>query len=322
MNKKIIIIGGDPNSINTEIIFKTWKKLNNNVKKNIYLISNFELVNRQFKKLKFKCKLMKIKNIDDHLTTKSLKIIDIPLDFKKPFNVSLNKSSKYVLSSLNLAHNLAKNKKVKGIINCAINKNLIKSSKKIGVTEYLASKCSIKKNSEIMMIFNKKLSVVPITTHVSIKDVSKKIRSKLIIKKIISLNENYKKIFNNKPKIGILGLNPHNAEFKKNSEEILEIIPAIKKLKQKKVNIKGPIVSDTIFVAEYKKFDVIVGMYHDQVLSPFKTLFNFNAINITLGLNYIRLSPDHGPAIDIIGKNKADCTSLLNCVNFISNLKR
>ena len=322
MSKKIIIVGGDPNSVNSEIIYKTWKHLNNDIKKNMYIISNFKLIDKQFKQLKYKCNLIKVRSIDHDITNADLKIIDVPLYFKNPFNVSLKESSRFVLKCLDLAHGLAINKKVKGIINCAINKNLIKISKKIGVTEYLASKCQIKNSSEVMMIFNKKLSVVPITTHINIRDISKKITKKLIIKKIISLNKNYKQIFNYKPKIAILGLNPHNAEFSKNSEEKLKIIPAIKVLKKNKINIIGPEVSDTIFVNKYKKFNVIVGMYHDQVLSPFKTLFNFDAINITLGLSYIRLSPDHGPASDIIGKNKADCISLTNCVQFIVALKK
>ena len=322
MSKKIIIVGGDPNSVNSEIIFKTWKHLNDDIKKTTYIISNFKLIDKQFKKLKYKCNLVKIRNIDHDVTTTKLKIIDVPLYFKNPFNVSFKESSRFVLKCLDLAHRLAINKKVKGIINCAINKNLIKISKKIGVTEYLASKCQIKDSSEVMMIFNKKLSVVPITTHINIRDISKKITKKLIIKKIISLNKNYKQIFSYKPKIAILGLNPHNAEFSKNSEERLKIIPAIKALKKNKINIIGPEVSDTIFVNKYKKYNVIVGMYHDQVLSPFKTLFNFDAINITLGLSYLRLSPDHGPASDIIGKNKADSISLTNCVQFIVALKK
>ena len=322
MSKKIIIVGGDPNSVNSEIIFKTWKHLNDDIKKTTYIISNFKLIDKQFKKLKYKCNLVKIRNIDHDVTTTKLKIIDVPLYFKNPFNVSFKESSRFVLKCLDLAHRLAINKKVKGIINCAINKNLIKISKKIGVTEYLASKCQIKDSSEVMMIFNKKLSVVPITTHINIRDISKKITKKLIIKKIISLNKNYKQIFSYKPKIAILGLNPHNAEFSKDSEERLKIIPAIKALKKNKINIIGPEVSDTIFVNKYKKYNVIVGMYHDQVLSPFKTLFNFDAINITLGLSYLRLSPDHGPASDIIGKNKADSISLTNCVQFIVALKK
>jgi len=320
MKNKIIIVSGDPNSINSEIIYKTWKKLNKKIKKKIYLIANYKLIINQFKKLKYKINVVKVKNLDQNTLTNNLKIIDVPLIFNNSFKVSLNNSSKYVMQSLVLAHNFANNKKVKGIINCAINKKLIKSSKKKGVTEYLASRCKINDDSEVMMIHNKELSVVPLTTHINIKDVSKTINSNLIIKKINTLNKSYKKLFNKKPKIGILGLNPHNAELKRNSEESRKILPAILKLKKRGINIKGPLVADTIFVNNYKKFNIIVGMYHDQVLGPFKTLFHFNAINVTLGLNYIRVSPDHGPAKDIIKKNKANHLSLLRCVKFINNL--
>ena len=79
-------------------------------------------------------------------------------------------------------------------------------------------------------------------------------------------------------------------------------------------------MADTAFVKIYKNYDVIVGMYHDQVLTPFKSLFHYDAINITLGLDYIRVSPDHGPAIDLIKKNKASSLSLLKCIKFINNL--
>ena len=99
-----------------------------------------------------------------------------------------------------------------------------------------------------------------------------------------------------------MGLNPHNDEFRKDSFENKTISPAIKLLKKKKLNISGPFSVDEIFLRKQFKFDVIVGMYHDQVLGPFKALFRFNAINITLGLPYIRVSPDHGTASEIIYK--------------------
>ena len=173
-----------------------------------------------------------------------------------------------------------------------------------------------------MLIHNKKLSVVPITTHIDIKKVSKKINKDLIIKKIQTLQKDFLKLFNKKPRIGILGLNPHNAEMKKDVEEVKEIIPAISALKKKGVRITGPLSTDTAFIQNYKKFNILVGMYHDQVLTPFKTLFHYNAVNVTLGLPYIRVSPDHGPAFDLIGKNKGNYVSLLHCVNFICNLKK
>ena len=88
-----------------------------------------------------------------------------------------------------------------------------------------------------------------------------------------------------------------------------------------RANISGPMAADSFFNSDYKKYDVIVGMYHDQVLIPFKNLFKFDAINITLGLKYIRMSPDHGTARDIIGKNLADNQSLINCINFLDRLR-
>ena len=86
------------------------------------------------------------------------------------------------------------------------------------------------------------------------------------------------------------------------SKEVLEIIPAIKSLKRYGLNIKGPLVPDTIFIKDYRNFDVIVGMYHDQVLPTFKSIFKFDAVNLTLGLKYLRVSPDHGVASNIIKK--------------------
>ena len=96
-------------------------------------------------------------------------------------------------------------------------------------------------------------------------------------------------------------------------------MPTIKKLKQNGINVQGPLVADTLFINEYKKFDIIVGMYHDQVITPFKTIFKFDAINVTLGLKYLRTSPDHGTAIKLIGKNKANPNSLVECIKFINN---
>ena len=101
------------------------------------------------------------------------------------------------------------------------------------------------------------------------------------------------------------------------SEENKIILPAIKSLKKKKISVYGPLSPDTAFVDFKKKgFKVLVGMYHDQVLSPFKALFKFNAINITIGIPFIRISPDHGIGSDIVGKNIANPTSLIESIKF------
>ena len=321
MKNKIIIISGDPNSINSEIIYKTWNAINNATKRNIYFISNYLLLREQFKKLNYSLRLIKVKNINECENDNALKIINININFKNPFKVSHKSASKFVIESLNLAHTLGKKEDISGIINCPISKNLL-NKKKIGVTEYLAAMSKIRDGSEVMLIRNKNLSVSPITTHIDIKEVSKKLNSRSLINKVKTINNSFKKIFKKKPRIGILGLNPHNAELIKNSEEKKFIIPTISKLKKLGINCDGPLIADTIFIKDYKNYDVVVGMYHDQVLAPFKAIFKFDAINITLGLNYLRLSPDHGVASDIIGKNIANYTSLFKCIDFLSKYKK
>ena len=172
-----------------------------------------------------------------------------------------------------------------------------------------------------MLIHNKKLSVVPLTTHIEIKNVTNKITFNLIKKKIITLNKFYFKLFKKKPRISILGLNPHNSENKKYSIENKIIKPAVFKLKKLKININGPFPADTAFSKENTMaYDVIVGMYHDQVLSPFKALYGYDAINLTLGLKYLRLSPDHGTAQNIVGLNKANPQSLISSINFLNKI--
>ncbi len=321
MKKKIILVSGDPNSINSEIIFKSWKKLSKRIKKNLFLISNCNLLKKQFKKLNYKIQITPVKNISETNDSKKLKVIDTNLNFVDPFKVSKKSSSKFVMESFKKAHKLSLNKNVLGLINCPIDKKLL-DKKETGVTELLASYCKIKKNSEVMIIMNNKLMVSPITTHLDIKSVSKNINQKIIINKVTTINNWYKKFFKKKPKIGILGLNPHNSELRTNSEEKKIIIPAINKIKKLGINVKGPLVSDTLFIQNYKNFNVIVGMYHDQVLSPFKTLYKFKAINLTLGLKYIRVSPDHGVAVDKILQKKSNPESLLDCIKFIDDFNK
>ena len=317
MKNKIIIVYGDPNSINSEIIFKSWKKISKNLRKKIYLISNYDLLKKQFKKLKYSVQLKNVNNINENASENKLKIINVDLKFRDPFNVKRNQASQFVINSLNLAHQYALNKNVKGIINCSINKVLL-NKKNIGVTEFLASKCKINDRSEVMLINNKKLSVCPITTHIDIKQVSKQIHQNLIFKKVSKINIWFKKKFKRKPKFAILGLNPHNAEYKKHSEEKRIIIPSLSKIRKSGISIDGPYSADTIFINEYKKYDIIIGMYHDQILGPFKSIFKFDAINVTLGLKYLRVSPDHGTAVSMIGKNLASPLSLLRCIEFIN----
>ena len=321
MNKKIILFSGDPNSINSEIIYKTWKVLNNSQRKKIFLISNFNLIKDQFKKLGYKIGVVKVENINNVINNNKIKILNIDLEYKDPFRVAHKYNSIFLKKSLEYAHRLSMSKEISGLINCPINKNLLEK-RNIGLTEFFANKCKIKKNSEVMLIKNKKISVSPITTHINLKDVIKKINRKIIIEKIKTLHIWFKKYEKKIPKICLLGLNPHNAEFNKNSEEQKILLPIVKMLRQRGFKIDGPESADTIFVNKYKKYDVILGMYHDQVLAPFKALYKFDAINSTLGLKYLRVSPDHGIASDLILKKKANPASLISCIKFIEKYSK
>ena len=321
MKKKIIIFSGDPNSVNSELIYKSFIKLKKETRKKVYLITNYELFKSQLKKLNYSLNLVKFNNTNKKNSSNTLKVINVKLKFSDSFNVEKVELKKFLKNSLNLSHKYGLKKDVSGIINCSINKTLL-DKKYLGVTEYFASKCKIKKNSEAMLIYNENLSVSPVTTHIKLRNVSKKISSKLIISKIMTINKEFLRIFHKKPKIAVLGLNPHNAEYKKESEEIKIIIPALKKLKKSKIIISGPLVTDTVFIKDYSKYDVIVGMYHDQILTPFKSIYKLNAFNLTLGLKYLRVSPDHGTAVNLIGKNKANPISLIKCINFLNKFSK
>ena len=173
-----------------------------------------------------------------------------------------------------------------------------------------------------MLIYNKKLSVSPITTHIPLNLVNSKINKSKIIKKVIIINNFYKKILNKKQNFAVLGLNPHNYSNSKKKDKKIIISKAIKNLKKMRIKVSGPIPADSSFMISKKyKFDVIIGMYHDQVLTPFKAIYNYNAINVTLGLPYIRVSPDHGVAENIVKKKIANPQSLIESIKFFNHIK-
>ena len=319
MMKPIGIIAGDPNSINSEIIGKMWKQKSTFKNINIFVIGNFNLLKKQLKALKININIKKINTIKNQNFKKKLLILDVPLSFKKPFNVQNKVKVKYILNSFDMAIKMSLEKKILGFINCPINKKEVFKNKNYGITEFLGKKLGVL-GKEVMLIYNKKLAIAPITTHIKLRKVSRALSKQKIKEKIKIINNFYIKKLKIKPKIGILGLNPHNDEMRKNSEEKTFIIPAINELKLKGLNVNGPLSPDTAFL-NYQRYgyNVLIGMYHDQVLSPFKALFKFNAINITLGIPLLRVSPDHGTGTDIIRKNLANPESLISSINFFKN---
>lgn len=290
MKKNILIIISDPKSINYEIIKKCsffFKKKN----KNYYtFIGN----KKEFQK-NTKINLKKINFI----------------------NVKKKTIANYMRNCFKKSFMLLKEKKVDAVINLPLDKKYL-PLKYPGFTEYISSFFG-KSGNETMLLYSNKFSVCPNTTHLLLKDVHNKLSKKIIIKNIKNIDFFYKNILNIKnPIIGVIGFNPHNGkDFKYLTEEDKIIIPAIKFLRKSGIKVLGPLVPDAAFNQIKKnKINCLVGNYHDQVLPTFKYINQYNAINITLGLPFLRVSPDHGTAKDIINKNLADPSSFLYALKF------
>ena len=318
--RPIIIVAGEPNSIFLEIYFKALKE---KFKSPLILIASQNLLNLQMKKLKFKKKirLLNINNLKKtKLDNKCINLININYKSSKAFEKISSKSNRYLEKSFEIALKLLNKNFSKKLINGPISKKYFLKKKYLGITEYLAEKTNKKKFA--MLIFNNNLSVSPVTTHLPIKLVSKKISKKNIKEKIILINNFYKKTLGFKPNIAVTGLNPHCESIFKTNEDTQIIQPVVKSLKNLNYKINGPYSADTIFLKKNRvKYNVIVGMYHDQVLAPIKTLFEYDAINITLGLPFIRVSPDHGPNEKMLGKNLSNPLSLINAIKFLDTIK-
>ncbi len=304
--KPILIVPGEKKSIFFEIFFKSVKS--KKIICPLVLICSKKILSEEIKRYKFKQKIELISfnnSFEKKLLNKKIYLIDI----------SNQESKNYVKKCFHLAFKIIKSGLSNKLLNGPINKSKTLKKKYLGITEYVAK--NFKQKNFAMLIYNKKLSVCPITTHLPLKYVSKKITKKLLKEKIIIVNNFFEKFLSFKPRIGIVGLNPHCESVLKYNEDMQIILPVVNSLK-KKFFLKGPIPSDTIFLKDNRKnFDVIIGMYHDQVLTPIKTLFEYDAINITIGLPFLRVTPDHGPNETMVGKNISNPKSLIKAISFL-----
>ena len=187
-----------------------------------------------------------------------------------------------------------------------------------GHTEFLASLASVDRGGPMMMLASNELRVVPLTIHIPVRDVANSISNQSIVTAAQLLDASLKRFFGlSTPRIAIAGLNPHAGENGNIGREDQDIIqPAITDLQQSGFKVTGPYSADTLFHEEARKsYDAVIGMYHDQVLIPLKTLDFFSGVNITLGLDFIRTSPDHGTGLDIAGSGTARPDSLVAAIN-------
>ena len=317
--KPIIVVAGEPKSVFLELYLKSFNKFKKNP---LVLICNKKLLNDQMKLLRFKKPInilnIKKKIVFKNLNNKRINLIDIPLDYKSLHYIKIKNSNRYIKESFKTALELLRINKNLQLINGPIIKKNFLGKKHLGITEYLGLEFNAI-NKVIMLIYNKNFSVSPLTTHVPLKNVHKIVSKERIINHVKKIHEFYKKRFNKNPSFGVTGLNPHCETNQKINEDFKIIKPTINLLSKKNYKISGPFAADTIFLKDnIKKYDVIIGMYHDQVLTPIKTIHEFDAINITLGLPFLRVSPDHGPNLSMFGRNKSNPLSLIRSIEFLN----
>jgi 4-hydroxythreonine-4-phosphate dehydrogenase len=232
---------------------------------------------------------------------------------------------KYAVLSLQSAVAALKQKQIDGLVTAPIHKKNIQSPEFsfTGHTPYLKSVFGV--NDVVMMLCAGNFRVALVTEHIPVSDISKHITKEKILSKLNIVHQSLQKDFGiDKPRIAVLGLNPHAGdEALIGNEEETIIKPAIKEAKNNNMLVIGPYSADAFFARRsYDRFDAVLAMYHDQGLIPFKTLATGEGVNYTAGLPAVRTSPDHGVAFDIAGKDKADISSFITaiyeCVDIIN----
>ena len=318
--KKILYSPGEPSGIGPDLIIQLCKSTFwTDIKIPILCLSDPKLLIQRAKDLGKKITLKEISAIEQLQKNKKniIQVIHVS-DCGNTKPGKLYKSNaQYVLDNLKFGIDEALKNKNLAIVTGPISKeNIISINKAFsGHTEYIQQRT--KSDEVLMLLTSDELKVALATTHIPLKKVANKISKELVISKATTLNQGLKQKFKIKnPNIKLLGLNPHSGEGGKiGKEEIDILIPAVKELRKKKINISYPISADTAFTKKnLKETDAFLGMYHDQVLPVIKALSFGSAINITLGVPITRTSVDHGVALDISGTGKSDPSSLKEAI--------
>ena len=319
--KKIVVTLGEPAGIGPDLgVLLSQKKLS----KNIIFIADPLLIYQSADKLNKKIDINVMHNTSSKTYSNKnlINLLPVKLNVKNKPGMMNYKNSGYVINSIRLAANLCLEKEASAMVTGPISKSILnKAGYKIsGHTEFLADIC---KKKSLMLLMNKKIKVALHTTHLPIQSVTKEITKTKLKKTISLLNEEMKKKFAiSKPKILVTGLNPHAGEDGLLGQQDSKIIaPVIKDFQKKNVCVDGPVAADTAFLRKnIAKYDVILTMYHDQGLPVIK-FDNFKTtVNVTLGLPIVRVSVDHGTALDLVGTGKIDTSSFEQAIKVAKKL--
>ncbi len=324
--RKIVITTGEPAGIGADICL-TLPSTNFQSSQNceLYIIVDPKIIYKRAQLLNINVELVVHHNTDSFSENyDSTKLNIIPMTLKGHCQAGkLNpENSAYVLQMLDLASDLCLQRKVDAMVTGPVQKSIINEAgfTFTGHTEYLAEKSS---STPVMMLATKTLRVALATTHLPLKNVSKAITKKALAQTIQILNDFLKQqVAIAQPRILICGLNPHAGENGTLGDEEINIItPVIEELKQQGIQLTGPLPADTLFTEKYlSQADAVLAMYHDQGLPVLKYSGFGKAVNVTLGLPFVRTSVDHGTALDLAATGKASNSSLIEAISMAIDL--
>ncbi|WP_077404257.1 4-hydroxythreonine-4-phosphate dehydrogenase PdxA [Cellulophaga omnivescoria] len=313
---KVGISIGDLNGIGCEVVLKTFEDNRMLDFCTPVIFASNKTISFQKKELNLNINYNGVPDADKAVDNK-INVVNVWKEIPKTqFGIPTEESGKYALKSLQAATKALKEDKIDVLVTAPINKNNIQSDEFNfpGHTDYLAKELG---GSSLMFMVTNTLKVGLLTDHIAVKDVAKAITPKLIKEKVATIERSLKADFAiQKPKIALLGINPHsgdNGVIGKEDDEVLK--PTVTELKNQGKMVFGPYSADSFFGSDaYSNFDAILAAYHDQGLIPFKTLSFGKGVNYTAGLHKVRTSPDHGTAYEIAGKGKADHSSFKEAV--------
>jgi len=316
---------GDPSGIGPDILLQSWAMRETKPLPEFFIVGDIEFLSRRASQLGLKITFSANEATEDR---NALCVYPLNLTVKGEAGTPSPGDAQATMASIDKCVELTLTSQASGIVTCPIKKDVLYSHgfTHPGHTEYLAelaTRHTTKPTTPVMLLAGPELRTVPVTIHVPLKDVPNLITTELIVETCIITAHDLKTRFGvEKPRLALSGLNPHAGENGNMGVEDAEIIlPSVSKLAAQGIEVRGPLPADTMFhKAARETYDVAICMYHDQALIPAKTLGFDDAVNVTLGLPFIRTSPDHGTAYDIAGTGKANPSSFIAALNMAQDM--
>jgi 4-hydroxythreonine-4-phosphate dehydrogenase len=328
MSKPLALTLGEPAGIGPDITVKAWLRRDELKLPPFYVLGDPNFLSRRVKTLGLKLKLAEVRADEARdAFAEALPVVTTGQVATAKPGVPDNTSASAALASIRQAVDDVTARRASAVVTNPIAKNVLYRAgfRHPGHTEYLAELAATASHTPqpVMMLWSAALAVVPVTIHVSLREALEQLSTELIVTTArIVVADMKSRLLVAHPRLAVCGLNPHAGEDGSlGTEEMTIVAPAIEILRGEGFDIRGPLPADTLFhEAARRTYDCAICMYHDQALIPIKTLAFEEAVNVTLGLPFVRTSPDHGTAYDIAGTGKANPSSLIAALRLAARM--